>query len=202
MVLARGPQVTRRADTRARACARVSGLLRHTAVPPTHRTGAVSAGRNAAAIPPARAGTPQRTPGPASRAHACRRRGTHGLARARVSTPRDTWPRARTRVDAAGHMASRAHACRRRGTYGLGARGRPSRLRGLEILEHGGDALPAADAHRLEAVAATAPAQLAQQRREDPGSGAPMGAQRDAGAAHVDALDPSGSSHWRSTASA
>ena len=53
--------------------------------------------------------------------------------------------------------------------------------RGGDALEHGGQALTAADAHGLQAVARAAAAHLAQQRGEDPpAGGADRMAERDA----------------------
>src|SRR5579872_6008506 len=60
-----------------------------------------------------------------------------------------------------------------------------------ERLEDRGHPLPAADAHRLEAEARVAPAQLAQQGGEDTRAGGADGVpERDARAVHVDTLEP------------
>ena len=63
-------------------------------------------------------------------------------------------------------------------------------LTSADPLEHRGQALAAADAHRLQAVAGLAAVHLAQQRGEDPPAGrADRVAERDARAVDVDALE-------------
>ena len=63
-------------------------------------------------------------------------------------------------------------------------------FRSVDALEHGGEALAAADAHGLQAVAGLAAVHLAGEGGEDPGAGGADGvAQRDAGAVDVDPLE-------------
>src|SRR5262249_54799856 len=63
----------------------------------------------------------------------------------------------------------------------------PQPLTPLEALDHGGDRLAEADAHRRDAVPRAAPLKLAQERRSHPGAGrAERMAERDAAAVRVD----------------